>query len=76
MSFFGLIILLTFYLDYRMGLKSAGNYVVATDTYLAVGFLNCLLFTFLPVHTKETMLCYFFRSLKLSIDSEMVTLFD
>lgn len=44
-----------------MGSRSAGSYAVATAISVAVGFLSCLLFMSLPVHMKETMLCYFYR---------------
>lgn len=48
--------------DFRMELRSAGSYVVATVTFVAVGFLSCLQFMSLPVLMKETILCYFYRS--------------
>lgn len=47
----------------RMPLKNVVSYVVDTATCGAVGSPSCLLYMFLPAHTKETMLCCNYRYL-------------
>ena len=46
-----------------MALKNVVSYVVDMVTCGAVGSLSCLLYMFLPVHMKETTLCYSCRYL-------------
>lgn len=45
----------------RMALKNVVSYVVDMVTCGAVGSRSCLLYMFLPAHTKETILCYNYR---------------